>query len=382
VTWKSLHETCAFDAENLRLLGQDKEDRWGTFALDLAPAFAAAQALGMRSIPSPVPPPPPGAVLYRVTDAGAQSWGYRVLGSQLEISVGPLAAPRTETSDLGSAEAALAEATRQEAARVADGYRHALELDGDALRSMACAWSQEIDVLAAEGGDDEEDEDEDADEDEEEEDGDGEEQEDKAPPVIAGRLGGLPNGLAVERWPRCRDEHMGFLLQLETGDLVPGYAAVALFCVTSGTATEDDEDEQDQNEAVFLTAAELASPETPAPEGVPVMPPRPIAIQAKLGEIDEARMAPLVERDLALGAALDALLGSGSGLQAGSTFSKRGGLPSWVQSAVREPTGYIMQLDFDRIRLDESWEEAGLAGCVMVFWNGEGNRPSMFWQYT
>jgi hypothetical protein len=368
LTWRELGETCAFDPGRLVLRAQDKEDRWGAFELDLAPAFAAARALGARTIPAPVPPPPPGATLYRV-DGGVQVWSYQVIDTRLEISAGPAAAPHTETMELGSAGAATAEAARLEAARRADGYRRALELDPAALRAMACAWSQKLSLLK--------DRDEDEDEDEEEEDDEEHEEEDAAPPVIAGRLGGLPSGLAIDRWPRRGDEPMGFLLQLETGDLVPGFAAVAVFCVTDGTATEDEE----HNVALLLTAAELAGPETAAPDGVPVMPPRAIAIAAPGGEIDEARMAPLVDRDLSLASALDALQASGDGLQEGHLSDKRGGLPAWVQSPERDADGFVLQLDFDRIRLDDAWDDAGLAGCLFVFVDGEG-RATAFWQYT
>ena len=365
VTWRELADTCAFDAERLVLRAQDKEDRWGSFELDLAPAFAAARALGARTIPAPVPPPPPGATLYRV-DGGVQLWSYAVVGGRLETSAGPIAAPRTEAMELGSADAAIAEAGRLEAARRADGYRRALELEPDALRAIACVWSQKLSLIADRDEDDDE-------EDEEEDDG---ERAPAPPPVIAGRLGGLPNGLAPERWPRRGKRPMGLLMQVETGDLVPGFAAVAVFCVTDGTATED----EDHNAAILLTAAELAGPETPAPEGVAVMPPRAIAIEAPRAEIDEARTAPLVDRDLGLAAALDALQASGDGMQEGNLSDKRGGLPAWVQHADRDAAGFLLQLDFDRIRLDDAWEDAGLSGCVFVF--VDGDRATASWQYT
>jgi len=385
VTWKDLHDTCVWDPARLVLLAQDKDDRWGSFELDLAPAFAAAKGLGARTVPAPVPPPPPGATLYRVAEGGAvQVWGYRVLGAKVEVTAGPASAPRTETIEVASAQAAAEDAARLEAERRADGYRRALELDNEGLRRLSCVFSQKLKLLKA-GGSDEDDEDEDEEEEEEEEGEDDEDGgEDKAPappPVIVGRLGGVPNGLAPDRWPRSGDEAMGFLMQIETGDLIPGYAAVAVFCTTDGTAGEDDDDEQTNNCAILLTAEQLAGPETAAPDDVAVMPPRPIAMEAPLGEIDEARMAPLIDRDISLSGALDALQASGDGLQEGNLSDKRGGLPAWVQHPARETgAGFVCQLDFDRISLDESWEDAGLSGCVFVF--VEDGKATSFWQYT
>ncbi|MCC7000106.1 MAG: hypothetical protein IT370_36235 [Deltaproteobacteria bacterium] len=44
-------------------------------------------------------------------------------------------------------------------------------------------------------------------------------------------------------------------------------------------------------------------------------------------------------------------------------------------------TGFLFMLDFDRIRLDDAWEEAGLAGCLFVFAEPDG-KATAFWQYT
>ncbi len=42
----------------------------------------------------------------------------------------------------------------------------------------------------------------------------------------------------------------------------------------------------------------------------------------------------------------------------------------------------MAQLDFDAIRLDKAWSDAGLAGCIYVTVSKDETSAKASWQYT
>ena len=326
-----------FDPATRRLLVHSDEDRWGTFALDLGPAFEAAAALGPRTLELPDPPRPP-VCLYRSGDAGIDAWVAEQHGQDLVVHTGPISG-EPEISEHPLAEAGELEATARD-----EGFAPASSLPIDRLEALVTAprWSLEI----AEEGE-----------------------------AGASRLGGRPSGIGPEDWPAGDDgEPLGFLMQLALPDELGG-GGIAIFCATDGTATEDPE----YNAAVRLTDEQLAADPGPLPEGVPEMEPRPIQIGDRVLELDESRLRDFSERDPELAGIVDDLAAR---CASPSGFQKLGGRPSWVQGPDDELAVFVGQLDFDDIHLEGDWEDAGLFGCLYVFIDPETGETLVSWQYT
>jgi hypothetical protein len=197
----------------------------------------------------------------------------------------------------------------------------------------------------------------------------------KKPPAghATSRLGGLPSGITEKTWPKYRKTPMGFLFQLATGDLFDGFAGVAVFCVSDGTATED----EDNNHAVLLTSKQLATaPLAKPPTGVPVIKPRTITIADPLPELDEEVVGELGSKDADLASAFERYQ-TKANVQDANLASKLGGTPVWLQDTAGGARGFVAQLDFDHLSIEGGW---GLAGCIYVYASGKG--ATAVWQYT
>jgi hypothetical protein len=170
---------------------------------------------------------------------------------------------------------------------------------------------------------------------------------------------------------------MGFLFQIETGTLLAKHAGVAVFCATSGEATN----EANENVVVLLRAADFDQ-ECAPPEGVPLLAARPLSLASPAVEIDEDRAGRLAAMDPALGAAIERLP-SMQGMQAQGLANKLGGIPEPLQGPVAvKRHRFVCQLDVDAIETSSAWPEAGLAGCIYVFVSDDEKKAKAFWQYT
>lgn len=326
-----------FDPATRRLLIHNKEDRWGTFALDLGPAFDRAAGIGPRTTELPEPPRAP-ATYYRVGDAGLQVWLSQQVGDQLVVQSGSIDAEPSVSRQ------PIAEADAVEAAARAEGFGPISEIPREAIESLVMVprWALEF----PDGG-----------------------------AVGRSRLGGKPSG--IDEWPVDEDsgEPLGFLLQVELPDELGG-GGVAVFCETNGCATE----EPDYNRAIRLTAEQLAGPEVEPPDGVPVEPPTAIAVGERRLELDDSKVSFLAERDPAFAAIIDELAAAA---ESPGGFDKVGGRPNWVQSPDDELAVFAFQVDFDDIRMDdEGWSDAGLFGVLYVFFDPDSDETLAYWQYT
>jgi hypothetical protein len=202
----------------------------------------------------------------------------------------------------------------------------------------------------------------------------------KAPKGAApkSRLGGEPSGVTAATWPRARKKPMGFLFQVETGSLLRKHAGVAVFCALDGEATS----EPDENAVVLLRELREFEKTCPAPEGLPVLPVRALAIDDPKIEIDEDRALRIAGKDADLGAAFERLQ-TMKGVQEHGLANKVGGLPEFLQGeAGIKGHKFVAQLDFDSISTSKAWPDAGLMGCVYVFVSDDEKKAMAFWQYT
>ncbi len=198
----------------------------------------------------------------------------------------------------------------------------------------------------------------------------------KKGPAPASRLGGSPS-VPPAKWPRIRKKPMGFLFQIETGDLLNKHAGVAVFCALDGEATN----EPDDNAVVLLDRAAFKK-SYPAPDNTPVLAARALVIDAPKIEIDEERAQRLGASDPDLGAAFERLQTS-KGMQSPSLYDKLGGIPVFLQDVVpMKGHKLVAQLDFDSISTSKEWPDAGLAGCIYVFVRDDEKNGFAFWQYT
>jgi hypothetical protein len=198
----------------------------------------------------------------------------------------------------------------------------------------------------------------------------------KKGPAPASRLGGSPS-VPSAKWPRVRKQPMGFLFQIETGDLLKKHAGVAVFCALDGEATSTPGD----NAVVLLDRAAFKKSHA-APEGVPALSARALQIDAPKFEIDEDRAERFGASDPDLGAAFERLQTS-KGMQSPGLCDKVGGLGVFLQEVVpAKGHKLVAQLDFDSIDTSKEWPDAGLAGCVYVFVRDDEKSGLAFWQYT
>ncbi len=189
------------------------------------------------------------------------------------------------------------------------------------------------------------------------------------------RIGGLPSGVSLKKWPKDGKTRLGFLCQIKT-DHFAKYAAVAVFCPTDGTATEEEE-----TRVVLLTEEMLEAAPIEAPEGVELLRHHAIkSLKPKL-EINEDAVAKLAALDNTFADLFDTLADSAK-VSSGSG-SKTGGYAEWLQHPEYENDDVVLlaQLDFDAIVL-KGWEDAGLHGMLYVFAPKKGNKAFALWQYT
>jgi predicted DNA-binding WGR domain protein len=369
----------AFDAVTRTLYTQVLDDRYGTYAWRLGPAFAAAAKLGARKIPGakkskaePASKPAPkkkakaGSAkttksaksagkmepvsLYVVDDKQRKFWRIKVVGKKLVREWGQLGTEgQSKTESASSPAEAQAKAAKLAAAKRKQGYVPGAKLTKKQIAEIACVRSQALKVGKAIKG--------------------------KTKKVIASRMGGEPTGVSKKGWPRADGEPMGFLLQLETGDLLKKHAGVAVFCVTDGTATED----ESNNAALLLKKGAFSKAPTPTPEGASALKVRPMTLAKPQLEIDEEETESLSAADPDFAEALERFHES-SKVQDASLYSKLGGLPLSVQSDVGRE-GFLFQLDFDTLSSLE-WPDAGLFGCLYVFVDSSEKSATAMWQYT
>jgi hypothetical protein len=307
----------AYDPTTRTVQAQHESDKWARHALDLSEAFEAARRLGPRKkLEAPAKIKAAPVHLYRFAKGKVTHW---------EGGTDGVAAQRKK------------------------GFVTASELVPAALEALGTRRSSAMSVSK------------------------------KRPPRHAtSRLGGLPSGISLAKWPKLDGKPMGFLFQLVTGDHLPKHAALAVFCALDGTATDGDE----RNVVVLLRAADLATPPLKrAPEGVPVLAERAIDVEEPRPEIDDEAVGALASRDPEIGARFDDFQANRK-VQEPSLGSKLGGAPWFLQGGeVSGPARFIAQLDVDSLNLKE-WPDAGLAGCVYVHASPNEKGASAFWQYT
>jgi hypothetical protein len=180
------------------------------------------------------------------------------------------------------------------------------------------------------------------------------------------RIGGAP--------PVKSKSGMGFLFQIETGKLLHKHASVAVFCSTSGKATED----ASENAVVLLRARDL---DKVCASNEASLTARALELEPAKIEIDDARVAAVVKKDRSLGVACEELR-SMKTVQSEGLTTKLGGVPCFLQEDAR-PKGhrFVCQLDFDSIDI-KGWPDAGLAGCIYVFVREDESSACAFWQTT
>ena len=189
------------------------------------------------------------------------------------------------------------------------------------------------------------------------------------------RIGGLPSGVSKRAWPKA-GEHLGFLLQIETSNVLKKHSAVAVFCSRDG--------EHELEALLIKPAAWGKDPISEAPGDVPVLRMRPIAHGESRLEVIEARVQALASRDPELSARCDAFAAS-ERVWDEPPHDKQGGPASWVQSpAVDESWTLVAQIDCDHLSFDDEagWEDAGLFGVLFVFVSPDEKKAIALIQYT
>jgi hypothetical protein len=347
-SYYALAESFSYDPATRSLYAQVINDSWGVYRLDLGKAFAQAQALGPRTLPERAAARPQGPLgfapvrLYRVTKGKVELVTCEGDAKKATAVSGLVGAKGTRKSMAVEAATALLAAKRKA------GFVRADELSHPTLAELVGVTSQEITFGKAAAG---------------------------KPP--ASRLGGLPAGITPASWPRVQRTPMGFLFQLETGGLLTKHAGVAVFCAVDGDAT----DEHSRGTVALLLKAADFKKTCPAPEGVAVLPMRPVRLKAEKTEIDDDRAQRLGAREPELAAAFERLR-SMQGMQRQELATKLGGIPQFLQEVVPMPRfKFICQLDFDCISTP-AWPDAGLMGCVYVFVSDDEKTARAFWQYT
>ena len=387
--WRVLARDWAFDAATRELHVQNPDDAWGHYVLALGPAFDAAKKLGPRTRPDGAVPRSTVA-LYRVDGDGAIAWIGESEGTKVTVergAIGEAPAVAQETASSPDAAAQALDVLVKDAR--AEGFVAAAELSRDALIGLACVPARAIRLRG---------------------------KVDRGSP--GSRIGGVPADADLDAWPTTEREAfqqiqwhlpeemnffeipeekreelladvreggvakthpLGFLLQIETGDLLREHAGVAVFVDTSGVATE-----HSLHNRVRLVRREAWGKPPACDPQARVLPARALELGEPTFEIDEARVATLLSRDPELAAALESLE-----LPEADGWSKVGGVPAWVQSEQvllgkgGVPYRFICSVDFDSLSsATKSWPDAGLAGVLYVFANAEETAACAFWQYT
>lgn len=351
--YHALCQTFSYDPTTQSLFAQVLEDAAGTYQLAFGDAFARAKALGARTVPAraatkdaATAPSFAPTTLYRVGKT-ADFVTIEAAAKQVKTTTGAIGA-KGATKGTASKDPAR-DANALVAAKRKAGFVLPGQLSREALARLVGIQSRAIDVgkIVRSGA---------------------------AP---RSRLGGEPSGVTAATWPKNGRTPMGFLFQIETGDLLRKHAGVAVFCALDGEATNEPE----ENAVVLLKAADFKK-SCPTPKGTPSLPVRALAIEPAKLEIDEERAGALAARDPELGAAIEKL-GSTKGMQSDNLADKLGGVPLFLQEQVPvKKYVFVAQLDFDSIDTSKQWPDAGLMGCVYVFVREDESGAFAFWQYT
>ncbi len=341
-------ESFSYDPKTRSLYTQVLEDSSGVYRLDLSELFTEAKSIGARTVLNM------GAATSRAAVAFEATRLYKIAKGKAEVvSLEPGAKSVTTTSgavgekgarkDLSVEAATALVATKRKA-----GFVNADKLDRDALISLVGVSSHELKVGKAIKG--------------------------KQP---NSRVGGTPSGVTEKTWPKIRKTPMGFLFQLETGDLLEKHAGIAVFCALDGEAANEPE----ENSVVLLKASDFKKT-CAAPNKTPTLAMREITIEDAKIEIDEDRAEKIGSADSDLAAAFERLQ-SMKGMQKDNLATRLGGSPQFLQDIVTmKMHRFIAQLDFDSINTSKEWPDAGLMGCVYVFVNDPETEAVAFWQYT
>lgn len=350
-----LCESFSWDPSTRSLVAQVLEDSAGVYRLDLGPVFDHASTLGPRKLLAPpsVTAPTKGAAkdaptfeatrIYRLHKGVVSFVAFEPNAKGVKVTAGVFGTKGTTKV------VKAADATKALAAKRKEGFRPARELPRDALLALASRPSAAVKV--------------------------GKPLKSGAPPKS--RLGGVPSLVAGAAWPKVRKRPLGFLFQIETGALLKKHAGVAVFCSLDGEATT----EEDENAVVLLRKADFAK-KGKTPDGVPVLPPRPLTIEASKAEIDETLAHALGDVDADFLAAIEAVQTS-KGIQTDHLAQKVGGVPTFLQGEMElKGWTFVVQLDFDGIDVSKAWPSAGLSGCVYVFVKDDEKDALAIWQYT
>ena len=350
-----LRDNIVFVPETRTLEAQHDKDAAGRYSISLAAAFEAAKNIGPRKLlgaPEKSGAAPISTQLYFIDKSSAKFWFATVEGKSLTRAWGKIGDKgETKKETFKSVDDLNAATQKLVAEKKREGYVGAAALSMKALEGVGTQTSSELTTSRKQK---------------------------EIPNHAVSRVGGLPSGVPLSKWPKSGSAPMGFLFQLKTGSLLKKHAGIAVFCTTDGTATED----QRHNHVVLLTAAELAkAPPSSASEHVPVLEPTLITIKEPRPEIHEELVDRLAERDAAMGAAFDRFQEKAKVGERAS--SKIGGAPKWVQDdATPKNCRFVAQLDFDSLDLRDEWDDAGLNGVIFVFVSDDEKKGIAFWQYT
>jgi hypothetical protein len=343
--YHALAQSFSYDAKTRSLYAQALDDASGVYRLDLAEAFAAAKALGPRTLPTGEGKAPPvfePCHLYRAKNGTTTMVSLVAKGKKVQAVSGVVGAKGTARElTIDAASALIAEKRKA-------GFVTAEKLPPGVLVELVGISSRAIEVGTSGKG-----------------------------TLSRSRLGGAPSGVTSKSWPQLRGTPMGFLFQIETGTALARYAGVAVFSSIDGEATKD----ANANAVVLLHWADFDR-ECAPPDGVPLLPARPLSLASPEAEIDHDRAARLAAVDPALGPAFERL-SSMKGMQARGLVNKLGGMPEPLRGplAVKRHR-FLCQLDFDAIETSSTWPDAALAGCIYVLVSDDEKKAKAFWQST
>lgn len=105
-------------------------------------------------------------------------------------------------------------------------------------------------------------------------------------------------------------------------------------------------------------------------------------VKDPLPELDEEAAQALSAKDPAIAEAFERYQ-SKAKVQEANLSNKLGGNPLMLQDGdLPRKLTFVAQLDFDGIRLEKPWKDAGLAGCIYVAVTKDEKSAAAFWQYT
>ncbi len=355
--WARIRDDVWYDPIRKSLEAQYVEDRYGRYRWDLGPVFEAAAGLGPRTklagSGDDDAVEPLSVCLYAIEEGKQRVYVCTTSGTEVSIRTGELGGPLEEKRvSKKSAEAAREHAEKQIAAKRGQGFVDARKLKAPALAAMVAVESQALTV--------------------------GKPRKRALDDHATDRIGGMPSGISAKDWPKLGRKPAGFLVQIDTTQILRKHAGVAVFCATDGTATEDEEN----NTAVLIKPGKWAKdPIEEAPDGVVPLAVRPLSRAKPKLEIVESRVQALAALDPELAAAVERF-GASKQVHAEPPWSKVGGQPHWVQGGeIGDDWLLVAQLDFDGLSLDE-WPDAGLFGVLYILVRRDEQEAIATWQYT